>query len=177
LIRVVLLFVALTIAGPALSEDATALTPSDFFGTWQLDRARSDPTSAMLKELEVPWYARAASSSFSPTLHIVALGAGIEVTTTNPIGADETRKMPGDGSQADGVDPLGRKFTETTNWQKDGTLILRRRVELDGGRSAQITGTWTRSDKDLVIQNVIQKGEDAAVTVRRVFAPVAKNAS
>jgi len=176
LIRFPVSTLVLLCAAGVLADDAVALKPADFVGTWQLDVDRSDPTSVMLKALEAPWYARAAMSSFAPTLVIAELGTGISVTTSNPLGAAEKREMPGDGSKHEGVDALGRKFSETTTWQKDGTLLLVRSIDLGNGRSADLEGVWHRSGDDVIIDNVIRKANEAPVKVHRVFRPVAPDA-
>ena len=173
-----LLALLVLLAAPALADAPAGASPSETFaGVWQFDRDRSDSQKPMLEALELPWFARMAMSRFTPTMRIRAAGEGLHVVTSTPIGADRKREMPCDGSQTTGEDPLGRAYTETTRWQGDGTMLLQRKIELDGGRAARIEGTWRRSGEDLLIQTVVRGAAGVPVQIRRLFRPVPDDAS
>jgi hypothetical protein len=178
LIRGLAAAIALLFACVAIGDEASETTRSaDFVGVWEFDSDRSDSRKPMLKLLELPWYARAAMSRFTPRMTIRAEGPGLHVLTTSPLGADREQQLLGDGSEQRGQDPLGRKFRQTTRWRDDGSLQLQRSVSLESGRTAHVEGTWQRKGEDLEIMTLVRADDGEPVKIRRVFRAVLEEES
>lgn len=178
--KLLLLILVLSFAGPSQLMAANLDDPSRLDGEWRLDWDRSDSFEPVMRALEVSWLLRKLAGVARVGLELRAVPVADDcqecvrhmlVTLKSPLSDAEVR-ISLDGVPRPGKDPRGRDTLDAYTWTDEGALEMDRKVELPSGKQARLLeARRIDSDPDTLISTLdvwVEGTKMASVT--RAFA-------
>ncbi len=146
-----------------------AIAQSDFTGTWELDRRRSDSMDPMLERCGVGAAERAVATAFEPTVTIQQDGRRVMIhqeTFTSSI----DNEMILDGKRRSTTTPLGSMNVRATA-KKNGTIETETTTQCkrNGVAMTMTTKRYLKSNREMVLELNVDVGNGKRVAIRRVF--------